>query len=228
MRRIVWFVLLGAALFGCSTTPTPTPIPTPPGNIIVVTATPIVVQTLVPVPTLLPTVIVATGTVVVPTASSGSKAGATTVAHKYSAPIAVGPNRPTVFNEGNDITFTYASVGPLLANECYLLHVELVNPDVPTKNNRGDDFLDKDSCGDQSKADKHLNFILFRGKFINSPNYGTIESQALALAPDVVTMKMTWNVKVVQNNGLSPDGVHYNVIAVSPSSATMDFDFKPR
>lgn len=148
--------------------------------------------------------------------------------YKYDAPIPLGPKRPTIYKDGNDVPFTYSSVGPLPTNVCYLLHVELVNPNV-NPGNRGDDFLDKDNCGDQSVAGKRLSFVLYRSKFRNSPNYGTIMAEAVGAArlePKQV-LRMTWFVRVVQNNGISSDNVHYQVSPLSEPSTVLDFDFEP-
>lgn len=117
-------------------------------------------------------------------------------------------------------------MGSLKPNQCYLFHIELVNPDV-NPGNRGDDFLDTANCGDAGPIGKQLNFVLYRGKFTTSPNYGTILAEALALSPNVLAMKMTWVLRVVQNNGRAADGVHYNTVALSPNSPMVELDFEP-
>lgn len=209
----------------CSTPPPPTSIPNSvPTNAI---------ATVVPIPTLLPTV--TTDQQVTTPSASPLPAGATVTlaatgipktAFKYPAPVQVAPQPPARFSDGNDIKFVYGAVGALKANECYLLHIELVNPAV-NPGNRGDDFLDKPHCGDQGPAGKKLEYVLFRSKFTTSPNYGTILQQASALAPNVREMKMTWVLRVVQNNGPAADGVHFNTVALSPFSPRVEFDFQP-
>jgi hypothetical protein len=153
---------------------------------------------------------------------------------KYPAVQLLGPSRAAnnQFKDGDDIKFTFQAVGPLAANECYLLHAEMVNPALNAQNNFGDEFLDPNPgqfsahCGDPSNAGATLAIVLYRGKFKNLPNYGTIEARAVNAAPTDI-LKMTWFVQVVQNNGLSDDGVHYNIVRLSPQSSELDFDFKP-
>ncbi len=242
------FILLAAIVLiaGCSTNPKPTPPPVAAtsGTVVVVTTTPEsmagpsattgssanpaasstpALSTAVPIPTLLPTVTVAAGTTAPRVASTVTKP-----AYKFPAPVLLGPSRPTVFKDGNSIKFTYASVGRLAANQCYLFHVEMINPNV-NPGNRGDDFLDKDHCGDQSVSGRPLSFTLNNGKFRNAPNYGTILPQARDLAPlaPKQVLRVTWYIRVVQNNGLSSDNVHYQVIPLSAPSAVLDFDFEP-
>jgi hypothetical protein len=228
MRLELMLIALTVAAAGCaSPTPTPTLAPT-------TAPTSFLSPTLEPSATLLPPT--TTGT---PEASATETpqptAGVTrvaptsvTVQYKYRAPVVVGPTRPTVYKNGNDITFTYEAVGHLAANYCYLLHVDMINPNV-NPGNRGDDFLDKDHCADQKVSGTRLSFILYRGKFGNLPNYGTIMSEAMELAPLTSTqlLRVTWFVRVVQNNGLSADKVHYRVVPLSPPSAVLDFDFEP-
>lgn len=219
-----WLPLAVLLLF-CSCTSQPTPQPPPES-----TPLPIQVVTVVPIPTLLPTVTVPIPTVPpptptpAPTATRGA-AGAQ-VANRIAAPAPLAPQSPTLLKNGNDIKFTFASVGKLEPNQCYLLHVELVVPNLP-EGNRGDDFLDTANCGDPGPAGKALSFVLYRGRFTNSPNYGTMLAQIDALAPEARKLKMTWTVQVVQNNGRSADGVHYNTLALSPVSPVMEFPFEP-
>ena len=93
--------------------------------------------------------------------------------------------------------------------------------------NRGDEFLDIANCGDPGPAGKELSFVLYRGKYTNSPNYGTMLAQTQALAPDLRKFNMTWSVRVVQQNGLAADGVHYNTVPLSPNSPVIEFEFLP-
>lgn len=228
MRR--WLILLALAIAetGCaSPTPTPTVVPTTAPTTLpspteeasatllapTATDTPEATETETPVST-------ATATHAAPATSKAQ--------YRYKAPILLSPGRPTMFKNGNDITFTYASVGRLAASHCYMLHVDMINPNV-NPGNRGDDFLDKSHCGDQSVSGNRLSFILYRGKFGNLPNYGTIMSEAMQLAPLSSTqlLRVTWYVRLVQNNGLSTDQVHYRVAPLSPDSAVLDFDFEP-
>ncbi len=228
MRRGMMLIALAFAATGCAS---PMPSPT-------------VAATSAPT-SLAPPTQEATETLLPPTATGTPEASATNtptppasatraaptnakVQNKYKAPVPLGPSRPTMYKNGNDITFTYAAVGRLAPNHCYLLHVDMINPNV-NPGNRGDDFLDKSHCGDQSVSGNRLSFILYRGKFGNLPNYGTIMSEATGLAPMTSTqlLKVTWYVWVAQNNGLSTDKVHYRVVPLSPPSAVLDFDFEP-
>lgn len=220
MKR--WLALLGVLIAAsCAPTPPPTPTPLPPTAIL---------STVVPIPTLLPTVTVvptvlptetATATVAPSRAASSNRTSTT-----FAAPAPIEPIRPALFKDGNDIQFIYEAVGKLAPTQCYLLHVELVNPRV-NPGNRGDDFLDVDHCGDQGPAGKRLTFVLYRGRFRNSPNYGTILQEALAPAPDARQMQMNWTVQVVQNGGRAADGVHFKTTPLSPPSARLEFDFEP-
>lgn len=208
----------------CSSQPTPAP---PPNN----TPPTVILVTVVPIPTLLPTV-----TVVLPTepiltgtpepSATRRAAVATRAANVFAAPVLLEPKPPTLFKNGNDIEFKYGAVGKLEPNQCYLLHVELAVPNLP-RGNRGDDFLDVQNCGDTGPVGKPLSFVLYRGRFINSPNYGTILAQTTELAPEARELKMTWSVRVVQNNGPSGDGVHYKTVPLSPASPVIEISFEP-
>lgn len=222
MKR--WLIFLAMlSVTACASTPTPPPLPTSP---------PITLfATVVPIPTLLPTVTVPIPTQPPATATPEPTATRRTTTNvqpptRLAAPVPLAPKPPTLFKDGNDIEFRYGAVGKLEPNQCYLLHIELAVPNLP-KGNRGDDFLDTANCGDQGPTGKELSFVLYRGKFTNSPNYGTILAQTLALAPEARQLKMTWLVRVVQNNGRAADGVHYNTIALSPNSPVVEFEFQP-
>lgn len=221
MRRWIIFAALLIAT-ACSNQPAPTIPPTTPELI--------TLATIVPLPTLLPTAAIAAPTIA-PTITSEPTVTqrATTNAQpptRLTAPMLLAPQAPTVVQDGNDIKFTYTSVGKLEPNECYLLHVELAVPNLQA-GNRGDDFVDIENCGDAGPAGKELSFVLYRGKFTNSPNYGTILAQTLALAPEVKQLNMTWQARVVRNLGRAADGVHYNTTPLSPNSATLEFEFQP-
>jgi hypothetical protein len=220
MKR--WLILV-ALLFGtaCSSTPTPPPVSTPPP------AT--TFATVVPIPTLFPTVTVSAPTQLPTETIQPTATRQTTTNPKVSrlpAPVPIAPKPPTLFKDGNDIRFTYASVGKLESSQCYMLHVELAVPNLE-QGNRGDEFLDTDNCGDQGPAGKELSFVLYRGKYTNSPNYGTILAQTHALSPDARTLNLSWNVRVVQNNGRSADGVHFNTVPLSPNSPVTEIEFQP-
>lgn len=218
-----WAILLTVLVVSaCSTQPTP---PVPPTTLESVTF-----ATIVPLPTLLPTI-----EVVVPTAAPAATTELTATPRaiinsqppaRMSAPIPLAPQAPTLFKDGNDIKFTYAAVGQLQPTECYLLHIEMAVPNLE-KGNRGDDFLDIENCGDPGPAGKELSFVLYRGKFTNSPNYGTMLAQTLALAPEAKQLDMTWQIRVVENKGRATDGVHYNTAAISPNSPVLKFEFQP-
>ena len=91
----------------------------------------------------------------------------------------------------------------------------------------GDEFLALATCGDQSSQGTTRTFVIYRPAFRNQRSYGTMESKAQAAgAADL--LKLQWYVTVVQNNGVQPDGVHYNTTPVSPNSATLESDFHPQ
>lgn len=220
MKR--WVILLALlAATACSNQPAPTVPPSTPATVRL--------TTIVPLPTLLPTIAVSVPTAA-PTATPEPTAGRKTINNAQPpampAPVPVGPKSPTLFKDGNDIKFTYASVGKLEPTECYLLHIEMAVPGLE-KGNRGDDFVDVDHCGDPGPAGKELSFVLYRGKFTNSPNYGTMLSQTLAMAPEAKQLKLTWQVRVVKNQGRAADGVHYNTQALSPDSPVLELEFQP-
>ncbi len=150
--------------------------------------------------------------------------------NKYPAPEAIFPQAQS-FNDGQDLKFQFRPVGPFATNECYLVHVDMVNQNLASNNVRGDDFLEPNTshCGDQSNAGTTLSFVVFRSKFTSSPNYGTIRDQALALTPNDPprTLGLNWYVRVVQNNGPSGDGVHYKIVGLSPASAVLSNTFIP-
>ncbi len=221
MKRWVIFaaLVLATACAGQSATPVPPP-----------TAEISNLATIVPLPTLLPTVPVAVATAAPTLTAEPTATQQTTIKAqpptRLTAPVLIEPQAPTVFKDGNDIKFTYASVGKLAPDECYLLHIEMAVPNL-AGGNRGDDFVDIENCGDPGPAGKALSFVLYRGKFTNSPNYGTMLAQTLALAPETKTLKMTWQARVVKNRGRAADGVHYNTEPLSPNSAVWEFEFQP-
>jgi hypothetical protein len=144
--------------------------------------------------------------------------------NRYTAPAALSPTGGDSVRDGSDIQFYFAAVGPLGANECYLLHVEMINPNAKSGGVAGDEFLDGSHCGDPSAPGIRLKYVVFRTKYTNAPNYGTMESQALAAAPTDL-LKIRWYVRVVRNSG--SDGVHHNVTFLSPPSAILECDFLP-
>lgn len=224
MKR--WLILLALLLAtACSSQPTPPP----PAPTLPPAAT--TFATVVPIPTLFPTVTVAVPTLLPATATPEPTAtrrttNTTQPTARFPAPAPLAPQPPTLFKDGNDIKFTFASVGKLGPGQCYLLHVELAVPNLE-KGNRGDDFLDAANCGDPGPAGKELSFVLYRGKFTNSPNYGTILAQTLALSPEAKSLKLSWVVRVVQNNGRAADGVHFNTVPSSPNSPVIELEFQP-
>ncbi len=220
-----WLILAAIVVCtACAAEPTATP-----PDIIAPTNS---ISTTVPIPTLLPTVALTLATRLVETqtpapTSKPNVASATRAnANRFAAPTTIAPSAGALFKNGNDIPFTFEAVGRLEPTQCYLLHVELAVPQLPN-GNRGDDFLDLENCGDSGPAGQKLEFVLYRGKFTNSPNYGTILAQTSALAPEAKKLNMTWTVRVVQNNGRAADGVHYNTVALSPGSPIVEFEFQP-
>lgn len=227
-RWLITATLVLAATFLLATACSTQPPPGPPTSVMPTGA----IATIVPIPTLLPTVLAPEPTnlpapvtsTVAPTRSAANQTRAP--AARFAAPVSVEPKAPALFKDGNDIKFVYTSVGRLEPDQCYLLHIELAVPQME-KGNRGDDFLDVANCGDQGPAGKELTFVLYRGKFTNSPNYGTILAQVNDLAPEARLLKMTWTARVVQNNGRADDGVHFKTVALSPNSPLVEFDFQP-
>lgn len=218
-----WLILIAILLVSACAPQPPLPATPTPETVTFVT--------IVPIPTLLPTVTVNASTQVVPTVTTMPTVAVRATVRpqpqaQVRAPELLSPKAPTLFKDGNDIKFTYASIGKLAANQCYQLHVEMAVPGLP-KGNRGDDFVDVDNCGDTGPAGKDLSFVLYRGKFTNSPNYGTMLAQTLALAPEAKRLKLTWQVRVVQNNGRAADGVHYNTAPLSPYSPVVELEFEP-
>jgi hypothetical protein len=195
----------------------------------------VLIATVVPIPTLLPTVtteppipptsVTATATLV-PSPTRRVVSPTRAARNRFPAPAQVSPNAQSRFRDGNDIEFVFKSVGRLEPNQCYLHHIELAVPNLE-RGNRGDDFLDIEHCGDQGPEGKELTFVLYRSRFTNSPNYGTILAQTEELAPEARELKMTWTVRVVQNNGRAADGVHFNTVALSPDSPVSEFAFQP-
>ena len=141
----------------------------------------------------------------------------------FPAPQAISPTGGDSNSDGHDIQFKFAAVGPLGGNQCYLLWVQLANE--ATKTVAGDAFLDVAHCGNQSAAGKILSYTLFRPTFHNAPTYGAIEYNAQKNGRSD-TLKLEWYVRVVQNNGLNPDGVHYNTTPLGPNSGTLESDFQ--
>lgn len=228
MRR--WLFLGIATLIGvtaCSSQPTPTPTNdvSPTSPVVTVVPIPTLLPTVTPIPVqVAPTALPAAATV--PPTNTRNASGNPRPVTRLGAPTLLEPLAGALYKDGNDIPFRYASVGKLEPNQCYLLHIELAVPNLE-KGNRGDDFLDVANCGDAGPAGRALTFTLFRGKFITSPNYGTILNQTQELMPEARMLKMTWKVRVVQNNGRAADGVHYNTVALSPDSPVVEFDFQP-
>ncbi len=143
---------------------------------------------------------------------------------KYSAPTALRPGAGGSVTDGSAMQLFFSSVGPLGTNECYLLHVWMTNPSAPA-GSWGEFFLDTKHCGDQSSVNAALRVDVNPPKF-HWPDYGQMERSAQEAAPTDL-LKVHWNVLVVQNNGAQADGVHYITTPLSPTSATLEFDFKP-
>ncbi len=147
--------------------------------------------------------------------------------NKYPAPVAIKPTAGDSYRDNSDIQMFFRSVGPLGTNECYALYLEMTNPVAVSGGVSGDWFFDGDHCGDQSPVGAQLVFTVYRGKFTNKPNYGTILAGSEQAAPTDL-LKARWRVWVVQDQGLGDDGVHHKTVRLSPDSATLEFDFLPR
>jgi hypothetical protein len=252
---ILMGVSAGALVSGCQSQPRPTPEPTPTENVVVVVVTSTSQPTLAPTETLEATITpLATFTPIglespTPTPKPTStrapiktavpatpKAAATDtpipltatpLPDKYPAPQAISPTAGDSNSDHSDIQFYFGSVGPLGVNECYLLHVQMVNPYATSDGVGADDFLDLNHCGDRTPAGKQLKFVLYRPTFHNVYTFGTIERNAQS-GGGADLLKLQWYVRVVQNNGLGPDGVHYNTTPLSPNSDTLVSDFHPQ
>jgi hypothetical protein len=237
---------------GCQAQPKPTPAPTPTENVVVVVVTSTAQPTLAPTETLEPTITpLATFTPIglnsptptqratrtpapvkttapnTPTPASSVTpvpATATETPDKYPAPIAISPTTGDANSDRADIQFKYLAVGPLGGSDCYLLHVQMMSAsgNAPPA---GDDFLDASSCGNQNPPGARLTFVLKRPR-LGSPTFGGIEQLAQNLGA-VAPYRLQWYVRVVQNNGLSADGVHYNTAPLSPNSSTLESKFNP-
>jgi hypothetical protein len=246
-------LFLSLLIIGCQSRPTPTPQPTPTENVVVVVITSTTQPTLAPTETLEATItplatftpiglnsptptrratatpapirtIGATNTPKAVASATPVPPTATPLPDKYSAPLGISPTTGDSNSEGAEIQFKYLAVGPLRGNECYLLHVQMVSAsgNVPPA---GDDFLDTKNCASQSPPGTRLVFVLNRPKF-GSPTFGGIEQLAQNLGA-TVPFRLQWYVRVVQNNGFGPDGVHYNTIPLSSNSATLESEFWP-
>lgn len=180
-------------------TPTWTPRPTLPPS-----KTPIPLNTPRP-KTATATTVAATATVAPPSA--------------YPAPAIIGPAAGSNYNDGNAITFQFQSVGPIPANVCYRVDVQMVNPNAGGAG-VGDWWLS--NCGDSSAGSK-LSMALT--KFPGQYTYSTIRDQAERLAETRV-LTVRWSVMLVQDNGLGPDGVHHQVVPLGPSSQGGDLSFR--
>lgn len=236
---------------GCQSQPKPTPEPTPTENVVVVVITSTTQPTLAPTNTEEPTITpLATFTPIAlesptptarptstraptkPAPPSTPKAASsstpvpptnTPLPNKYPAPIGISPTTSDSNNDHSDIQFKYFAVGALGANECYLLHVRMVNPGATEGGVGEDDFLDTANCANQSPQGTRLVFVLKRPR-LGSPTYGGIEAKAQGIG-GTTQLKLEWYVRVVQNNGLGPDGAHYNTTPLSPNSATLESVF---
>ena len=196
-RLLVTLLVMATVLTAASCTSQTAP--TPPSEIAPTSS----IVTVVPISTLLPTItlevrLLPTAQPVTPTAAPTPtvRRASTTrpAANLFPAPAQLEPTAEALFKDGNDIQFVYGSAGRLAPNQCYLLHIDLAVPNLE-KGNRGDDFLDTEHCGYPGPVGKELTFVLYRGKFTNSPNYGTILVQVGELAPEARQLKMTWTVR---------------------------------
>ncbi len=144
--------------------------------------------------------------------------------NKYSAPTALQPGTGGSVTDGSAMQLVFSSVGPLGTNECYLIHIWMTNPNAAS-GSWSEYFLDTSHCGDQSSVNARLKFVVNPPKF-HWPDYGAMERAAQQAAPTDL-LQVHWNVLVVQNNGAQSDGMHYNTTPLSPTSPTLEFDFKP-
>ncbi len=148
----------------------------------------------------------------------------TQVPIKYAAPQPIKPGPGDQQSDGSDIQFYFNSVGVLNPDECYLVHYQMININAPSKGPFADEFVDQSRCGDATPAGRPVYVTLYRPKFRDKPNYGTIESITERAAPTDL-IRFQWYVAVVLNYGLSADGVHYDTARESSPSAVLEFDF---
>lgn len=144
---------------------------------------------------------------------------------KYAAPVALRPSKDQRdrVNSGSDIEFRFESVGPLGSDECYLVHIDMINPNATSGGIAGDDFVSPDVslCGDQSGQGAPLKLTIFRPTFRNRPNYGSIVAVETIAPTDVLTVR--WYIRVVKYDASQADPVH-NTTPLSPKSPTLEFD----
>lgn len=197
--------------------PTITPMPTLTAQTpITITATPETQPTRAPTKlTIAPTVEQSGVETAVPTAAPTEPAGA----NAFSAPQAISPEG-TGFRDGDTLKFTFTSVGPLAADQCYRVEMTLGNPTGP--GGVGDYWVGL--CGDQAAAGSALRFDVKPARFRNEPNYGTLLVSADSVIPPTPEYVMNWSVSVVKMLD-DADPVHPQVQAISAASAALQNTF---
>lgn len=146
----------------------------------------------------------------------------TVAALKFPAPVLVEPAAGDSLTAGkDDMIFRWAPVGPLGANECYLVTVRITNL---TDNEYGEQsFIASPSCNDAGQTDP-LSFTISRRA--PAPDYAGLLAIASAKTASGA-FRVKWNVTVIQNNGADPnkpDPAQY--IPLSPSSAPLEFELR--
>lgn len=191
-----------------------TPMPTLTAQV-----TETVTATLAATPTLAPTRAPAAPTAAQPTTEATAEPTTVAAPSTFAAPQAIAP-QDTAFRDGDTLRFTFTSVGPLAANQCYRVEMTLGNPNGP--GGVGDYWVGL--CGDQSAAGSALRFDVKPARFRDEPNYGTLLVSAEEVIPPTPQYVMNWSVSVV-NLLDATDPVHPQVQAVSPASAQLQNTF---
>lgn len=191
-----------------------TPMPTLTAQV-----TETITATLVATPTLAPTRAPAAPTAAQPTTEAVAEPTTVSAPTTFAAPQAIAP-KDTAFRDGDTLRFTFTSVGPLAANQCYRVEMTLGNPNGP--GGVGDYWVGL--CGDQSGAGSALRFDVKPARFRDEPNYGTLLVSAEEVIPPTPQYVMNWSVSVV-NLLDATDPVHPQVQAISPASAQLQNTF---
>lgn len=238
LRSLLFLVTIGLigilGIVGCASTPTPAPtiaVPTAAPTAPPPTAAP-TNTALPPTPTAAPTntpplptntpipsspTATATNTFVPVTREPTVTPTETAVPLKFAAPVLVAPGTGDSITAGrDDIIFSWAPVGALVGNECYLLTLRITN--TVTGEYGEQSFVAEPTCNDSGTTDP-LTFVVARRA--PAPDYAGL----IAIAGDGASYRATWTVTAIQNNGADPnkpDPAQY--IPISPTSAPFEFE----
>jgi hypothetical protein len=243
-------VLLSVAGCGGGATPTPASTVAPREITVIVTATPppatetSAAPTITPLPTVNTTETQAAVTLVKPTNTSvppkpatrkptapRATATATSVPLTMPAPVLIRPNfdpggtgqKDERHSPSDALIFEWQSIGPLAANVCYMIRVDLVPMNAPQPAT-GDAFLQCDSQWTQKAQAQTVQYVLYQ------PGHsGQTYSGLLPNPPTDVWVE--WYVTVVADQGAGtgpqdPTGTRHKVVPLSPQSSTFKFILK--